>query len=461
MTKINQTIELAKVESLIPYVRNSRTHSDQQVAQIAASIKEFGFTNPVLVDADGGIIAGHGRLLAARKLGLDAVPVIRIDYMTEAQKRAYVIADNKLALNAGWDNELLALEMKELEGLGFDLALTGFDQDELKDLQGLKVDGGLTDPDDAPDIEESYVSKMGDVWILGPHRVVCGDSTTIESWDKVMKGERADVCWTDPPYNVAYESKLAGSIKNDNMDDAKFKAFLHDAFVAVFAKMKPGAAIYVAHADTEGYNFRHAFKEAGFKLSGCLVWKKDSLVLGRSDYQWMHEPILYGWKPGSSHRWYGGRKLTTVHESSGSPFVKLDDGRFQIVVGDKVLTVSGHASIEESPSSVVFCEKPKRSADHPTMKPVSLIERQLKCNARSGDIVIDGFGGSGSTLMAAERLGMCARLVEFDPRFVDVIVKRYQEYTGRNAIHEASGRTFDDIASDSSVAAKDAEVVGA
>jgi DNA modification methylase len=442
-------VEQWPIDKLVPYARNSRTHSDAQVDQIAASIREWGWTTPVLVDEVGGIIAGHGRVMAAKKLGVALVPVVVAAGWSDAKKRAYVIADNKLALNAGWDNTMLALELGELGDLGFDVGLTGFSDEEIKDLMTLQLEDGQTDPDDVPDLPETPVSRMGDVWILGPHRVVCGDSTTVESWDKVMQGERADICWTDPPYNVAYESKLAGSIKNDNMDDGKFRAFLQDAFVALFTQLKPGGAVYVAHADTEGYNFRHAFREAGFKLSGCLVWKKDSLVLGRSDYQWMHEPILYGWKPGSAHRWYGGRKLTTVQEWAGEPVVKLADGKYQIVVGDRVLTVSGEASIEETPSSVVFCEKPKRSAEHPTMKPVGLIERQLKCNARSGDIVVDGFGGSGSTMMAAERLGMCARLVEFDPKFVDVIVKRYQDYSGRKAVHAESGKTFEELSNGS------------
>lgn len=437
-------VTFRKPEELIGYARNTRTHSPAQVDQVAASIKEFGFTNPILVDGSGVLIAGHGRLEAAKKLALEEVPVIVLDHLTDAQRRAYVIADNKLGLNSGWDSAMLALELGELGDLGFDLSLVGFSDGEIKDLLTDHPAESSADPDEVPELQATPISQSGDVWILGPHRVVCGDSTTSDAWDALMRDERADICWTDPPYNVAYESKLAGSIKNDNMGDQKFREFLNAAFAAVFAKLKPGSAIYVAHADTEGYNFRHAFKDAGFKLSGCLVWKKDSLVLGRSDYQWMHEPILYGWKPGSAHRWYGGRKLTTVQEWPGEPVTKLSDGRYQIVVGDRVLTVSGDAQIEETPSSVVFCEKPKRSAEHPTMKPVGLIERQLKCNARSGDIVVDGFGGSGSTLIAADRLGMCARLVEFDPKFVDVIVRRWQQFSGRSAVLERDGSAFPD-----------------
>lgn len=257
-----------------------------------------------------------------------------------------------------------------------------------------------------------------------------------------MRGDLANLCWTDPPYNVAYESKLAGSIKNDSMADEEFSRFLTAAFRAVYERMAPVASIYVAHADTEGYNFRKAFREAGFKLSGCLVWKKDSLVLGRSDYQWIHEPILYGWKPGAAHRWFGGRKQTTVSEWSDGPITKIGDNKYQIVVGDSILTVSGDAKIEETMSSILFHEKPKRSEDHPTMKPVGLIEKQIKCSARTGDIVIDAFGGSGSTLMAAERMGLKARLMELDEKFVDVIVRRWQQYTGRRATHAVTGQEF-------------------
>lgn len=431
MSKIVQK----SVDSLIPYINNSRQHSDEQVAQIAASIQEFGWTNPILVDGDNGLIAGHGRLLAARKLGMSKVPVIELDHLSEAQKKALIIADNKLALNADWNAELLEVELKDLLAADFDLNLLGFDADELHVLLNPEVHNeGLTHEDDVPAIPEIPKSKEGDIYQLGPHRVMCGSSLDIDSWDKLMVGEKADACWTDPPYNVAYESKLAGKIKNDSMDNDQFKQFLLDAYIAMFAVMKPGAPIYVAHSDTEGLNFRSAFSEAGFKLSGCLIWRKNSLVLGRSDYQWMHEPILYGWKPGSKHRWYGGRKLTTVMDhGEGGPISKMEDGRWMVKIGDSVLIVNGEATLEESPASILFHDKPKRSSEHPTMKPVGLIEKMLKSSARSGDIIIDAFGGSGSTLIAADRLGMSARLMELDPKFVDVIVKRWEDFTGRKA----------------------------
>lgn len=257
------------------------------------------------------------------------------------------------------------------------------------------------------------------------------------------------MCWTDPPYNVAYETK-AGKIDNDDLEDAQFRQFLLRLFSAAYHVMKPGAAIYVAHADTEGLNFRATFRDAGFKLSGCLIWRKDSLVLGRSDYQWQHEPILYGWKPGAAHRWFGGRKQTTVTEYSAdnSVFTQRVDGRYEISLGDRVLLVDGTAQVEELIPSVILQAKPKRSEGHPTMKPVALIERMLRNNAKKGNTVLDVCGGSGSTLMACDSLGMRARLSELSPGYVDVIVKRWQDFTGKRATLEATGQTFDEVAAD-------------
>lgn len=452
-------IELRPIEALVAYARNARTHSPEQVAQIKASLIEFGWTNCVLAD-DMGIVAGHGRVMAATELyrhgqqvkfpngapiPVGMVPVVDCTGWSPAQRRAYIIADNKLALNAGWDEELLRLELTDLKADEFDLALLGFSDDELGDLFADAELATPSDaaPDDVPAVEPDPLSVPGDVWVCGAHRVMCGSTLEVTAWDQLMQGEKADICWTDPPYNVAYESKLAGKIKNDDMADGEFRQFVLDAYVALFASMKAGAPIYVAHADTEGLNFRAAFREAGFKLSGCLIWRKNSLVLGRSDYQWQHEPILYGWKPGSKHRWYGGRKLTTMLEAGdGHPFTRLEDGRWAIRMADSVMVVSGDIQVEEHPSSIIYHDKPKRSEDHPTMKPVGLIEKMLKASARPGDIVIDGFGGSGSTLIAADRLGMSARLMELDPRFVDVIVRRWQQYTGRRAVHAVTGQPF-------------------
>lgn len=447
--------ELRPVGSLVPYARNSRTHSADQITLLAKAIEEFGWTNPILAD-DVGIVAGHGRLLAAEVLYQAGkvlrfpngflippgqVPVIDCTGWDATKRRAYVIADNQIALQAGWNEELLRLEIKDLQIEGFDLGLLGFG-DELTDL----IDPGAgteRDPDAAPPTQAVVKSQPGDTWVLGAHRVRCGSSTNPLDWGALMGRELADACWTDPPYNVAYESKLAGKIKNDSMGDEQFRTFLGEAFGCLAAVLKPGAAIYVAHADTEGLNFRDAFRAAGFKLSGCLIWRKDSLVLGRSDFQWQHEPILYGWKAGKSHRWFGGRKQTTIQEWGAVDPVSQDaDGNWILSVGDRVIRVQPTDKIEAHESTVHFEPKPKRSADHPTMKPVGLIERHLKNNARSGDLVVDAFGGSGSTLIAADRLGMSARLMELDGKFVDVIVRRWQEYTGRKATHALTGEEF-------------------
>lgn len=435
MSLKNPIFKNLPVSSLVPYERNARTHSADQVEQLVRSIKEFGWTNPILVDEQNRVIAGHGRMQAALALKLAEVPCVVVSGLTDGQRRALILADNKLALNAGWDTDMLMAELAELKLEGFDLTLTGF---SLEEIDGMTPDvAPEQDPDDAPDLPPEPITKPGDVWVLGPHRLICGDSTSVDNLDRLTQGALCDVCWTDPPYNVAYETK-AGKIDNDDLDDAEFRDFLTGAFNAAFTQLKPGAAIYVAHADTEGLNFRATFRAAGFKLSGCLVWRKDSLVLGRSDYQWQHEPILYGWKPGSRHRWYGGRKLTTVIDldQDHMPFTRMEDGRYQIRVGDRVLVVDGAATVEELVPTVINEPKPKRSEGHPTMKPVALIERMLRNSARPGDLVLDLFGGSGSTLIAAERLGMCARLSELSPAYCDVIVKRYEQYTGRKAVLE-------------------------
>lgn len=454
-------IALRPIESLVAYANNSRTHSPTQIEQIQRSLLEFGWTNPVLADGIG-VVAGHGRLLAANGLyasgkqirfpngtpiPLGMVPVVDCSGWSDAQRKAYVIADNQLALNAGWDEEILRAELQDLSTDGFDMNLLGFDEDFLAEILPGELDGEERpnrDPNDAPPVPVEPVSVPGDVWICGPHRVMCGSSTSMDDWQSLMSGEMADACWTDPPYNVAYESKLAGKIKNDDMSDADFVAFLTEAFTGMFSVMKPGAPIYVAHADGgPGEAFRSAFRAGGFKLSGCLIWRKNRFTLSRSDYQWMHEPILYGWKVGARHRWYGGRKQTTIIElGEGGPITKLEDGRWAIKMGDSTLVVSGEATLEEHPGSIIYNEKPARSELHPTMKPVELIERMLSSSARSGDIVIDAFGGSGSTMIAADRMGMSARLMELDPKFVDVIVRRWEMFTGRRAVHAVTGEVF-------------------
>ena len=433
---------------LVPYGRNSRTHSPEQVEQIVASIKEFGFTNPILIAEDDTIIAGHGRVQAAVAMGMDVVPCLRLSGLSDEQCRAYIIADNKLAENAGWDDELLRLELGELRDLGYDIDVVGFDRAELDELF-LETDGleeeGNTDDDEIPAFGDWFTSRRGDVWICGDHRIMCGDSTVITDVETLVGEAGVDMCWTDPPYNVNYEG-TAGKIENDNMEADAFLAFLTDAFVSVFSVLKKGGALYVAHADTEGLPFRTAFASAGFKLSGCLVWVKPSLVLGRSDYQWRHEPILYGWKPGAAHRWYGGRKQTTVIDAEDMPFVITEDGSLLIDTGPGTIRVSGtDLKVEELVSSVLRHEKPSRNAEHPTMKPVGLVLEYLKNSSRRGDLVLDPFGGSGTTMIASQKIGRKARLMELDPRFADVIVRRWQEFTGGKAVLEESGERFDDL----------------
>ena len=390
-------IEQRAIESLIPYINNSRKHSDEQVAQIAASIKEFGWTNPILVDGNNGLIAGHGRLLAARKLGMDKVPTIELAHLSENQKKALIIADNKLALNSDWDNELLMIELQELNNVDYDLSVLGFDQDELNALLNpIEATTGLTDEDAVPDTPIEAKTKLGDVYILGNHRLMCGDSTSIDAVEKLMNGQLADQLVTDPPYNISYEggSKKREQIKNDEMADEEFRQFLKDVYIAANAVMKAGAVFYIWHADTEGYNFRGAARDMGWKVRQTLIWNKDNSAFGRSDYHWKHEPCLYGWKEGAAHLWATDRKQTTVIE----------------------------------------CKRPSKSDLHPTMKPVELMEYQILNNTKGSDIVLDLFGGSGSTMIAAEKIGRCARLMELDPKYCDVIVKRWEDFTGKKAI---------------------------
>jgi len=398
---------LRNVDELAVWAKNSRTHSDKQLDQIAASIKQWGFTNPVLVDEAGTIIAGHGRVAAAKLLGFEKVPCITATGWTHEQKQAYVIADNQLALNAGWNMDTLAEEMKALEDVGFDVSLIGFDDDFLDMLNGDSESEGLTDEDDVPEVPAEPVTTPGDIWQLGAHRVMCGDSTSIDAVEKLMDGAKADLLLTDPPYNVAYEGKTKDALKiqNDSMTDDAFRQFLRDAFTSADAVMRPGAVFYVWHADSEGYNFRGACHDAGWKVRQCIIWAKNTMVLGRQDYQWKHEPCLYGWKDGAAHYWGSDRKQTTLLEFN----------------------------------------KPARNGEHPTMKPVELMEYQVKNSTRKGDLVLDLFLGSGSTLIAAEKTGRRCYGTELDPKYVDVIIKRWQEYTGKQAIHVESGKTFNEL----------------
>ena len=410
-------IEQWPTAKLVPYARNARTHSNDQVAQIAASIAEFGFTNPILAGSDGVIVAGHGRLAAAQKLGLDAVPVVVLDHLNPTQRRALVIADNRIAENAGWDDAMLRIEIAALQDDDFDLSLTGFDADALAELMaGDESDGqGQTDDDAMPEMPETPVSRPGDVWLLGGHRLLCGDSTVADSYDRLLDGEPVDMVFTDPPYNVNYansaKDKMRGrdrAILNDNLGDG-FYDFLLAALTPTIAHCRGG--IYVAMSSSELDVLQAAFRAAGGKWSTFIIWAKNTFTLGRADYQRQYEPILYGWPEGAQRHWCGDR----------------DQG------------------------DVWNIRKPQKNDLHPTMKPVELVERAIRNSSRPGNVVLDPFGGSGTTLIAAEKSGRLARLIELDPKYVDVIVRRWQGWTGKQATRESDGALFDDQAtSDSS-----------
>lgn len=386
---VTERFEKVNIDKLVPYVRNARTHSKEQILQLRAFLREFGFVNPVIVDKDLNIIAGHGRILAAKEEGITEVPCVFAEHLTEAQKRAYIIADNRLAMNAGWDMEMLSVEISELQGVDFDLSVLGFDEAELSKLMGDIEDVKDDDFDVDEELKKPAVTKFGDLWLLGNHRLICGDSTKIDTFTVLMDGKQANLVVTDPPYNVNYEGS-AGKLKNDNMADEAFYTFLLSAFKNMEAVMTKDASIYVFHADTEGLNFRKAFSDAGFYLSGTCIWKKQSLVLGRSPYQWQHEPVLFGWKKAGKHNWYSDRKQTTIWEF----------------------------------------EKPKKNADHPTMKPVPLIAYPILNSSMVNSIVLDPFGGSGSTLVACEQTERICYIIELGEKYCDVIVKRYVEQVG-------------------------------
>ncbi|MGY0504403.1 MULTISPECIES: site-specific DNA-methyltransferase [Pseudomonadota] len=397
-------IEQWPTAKLLPYARNARTHSDDQVAQIAASIAEFGFTNPILAGSDGIIVAGHGRLAAAQKLGLDVVPVVVLDHLSATQRRALVIADNRIAENAGWDDAMLRIEIATLQDDDFDVSLTGFDVDALAELMaGDEPDNdGQSDEDAVPEVGETPISRPGDVWIMGSHRLLCGDSTVAESYDVLLQGSPVDMVFTDPPYNVNYansaKDKMRGkdrAILNDNLGDG-FYDFLLAALTPTVAHCRGG--IYVAMSSSELDVLQAAFRAAGGKWSTFIIWAKNTFTLGRADYQRQYEPILYGWPEGAQRHWCGDR----------------DQG------------------------DVWAIKKPQKNDLHPTMKPVELVERAIRNSSRPGNVVLDPFGGSGTTLIAAEKSGRVARLIELDPKYVDVIVRRWEDFTGQTAVREAA-----------------------
>ena len=386
MGKTTTDMELVPIEKLVPYVNNARTHNASQIMKLRSSLREFGFINPVIIDRDYNIIAGHGRVMAAREEKIDKVPCVFVDYLTEAQKKAYILADNRMAMDAGWDEQLLKVEIESLQAENFDVSLTGFDEKELSDLFDSEKDAKDDNFDVDKELQKPPVTRAGDVWLLGAHKLICGDSTKEETYKVLMGEQKANLVVTDPPYNVNYQGS-AGKIKNDNLKNEQFYHFLLDSFTCIEKSMADDASIYVFHADTEGLNFRKAFADAGFYLSGTCIWKKQSLVLGRSPYQWQHEPCLFGWKKNGRHQWYSDRKQTTIWEF----------------------------------------DKPKKNGDHPTMKPIPLIAYPIRNSSMTNCIVLDPFGGSGSTLIACEQTGRICRTIELDEKYCDVIVKRYIE----------------------------------
>lgn len=402
------TLIYVDIDKLVPYANNARKHSPEQIKLIQSSLREFGFINPVIIDKEYGIIAGHGRVLAAEKEGIKSIPCVKVEHLTEAQKKAYILADNRLAELSEWDEELLKIEIEELEGLEFDMELLGFDIDDFFFCEDSDVESNADEDDYEEAVPVISKSKYGDIYQLGEHRLMCGDSTNIDDVKKLMNGILADLLITDPPYNVDYhggtQDKL--TIKNDSMEDTQFRSFLTDAFNCADEVMKPGAVFYIWHADSEGFNFRAACKETGWEVRQCLIWKKSSLVLGRQDYQWQHEPCLYGWKDGAGHLWASDRKQTTILEF----------------------------------------EKPKRNDIHPTMKPVKLFDYQIRNNTKEKDIVLDLFGGSGTTIISCEQNGRICNTMELDPCYVDVTIDRWEKFTGQKAVllHRKSSEAADE-----------------
>ena len=391
MNKVSE-MNLVDVDKLIPYVNNARTHSKEQINKLRASIREFGFINPVIIDRDYNVIAGHGRILASQEEGIDKVPCVFVDYLTDAQKKAYIIADNRMALDADWDEELLKIEIESLKDENFDLSFTGFDESELLDLFGDDSKGKVEDDnfDLSSALEKASFVEKGDVWTVGKHRLMCGDATSKEDVQILMGDTKGNLILTDPPYGVSFKSSSGLTIENDSMKNDEFYNFLLSAFKNMADHLEKGGSAYVFHADTEGLNFRKAFVDSGFHLAGCCIWVKNSLVLGRSDYQWQHEPVLYGFMQNGKHRWYSDRKQTTIWNF----------------------------------------DKPKKNSNHPTSKPLDLLSYPISNSTQENAVVIDTFGGSGSTLMACEKMNRICYTMELDEKYASVILRRYVEDTG-------------------------------
>jgi DNA modification methylase len=407
--RISIQVERWPISRLIPRITNPRTHTPEQIAQVAASMREFGWTNPILVGADDDVLAGHARLAAARQLGMTEVPVIQLEHLSEAQRRALVVADNQLALNAGWSEETLRVELQALQEADFDLSLVGFDDEELaRMLAAEEATEGLTDEDAVPDVPEAPISIAGDLWRLGPHVLLVGDATNAEDVARLMGGVAADLVFTDPPYNVDYEGYTEDrlTIQGDRMTDERFCEFLATTFASYRRIVKPGASLYVCHPSSWQREFQNALEAAGFEVRCQIIWAKNTFAWGFGRYKFRHETIFYAHLAGQSDAWYGDKSQSTLWEEN----------------------------------------KPAANRLHPTMKPVELIERALLNSSKAGDVVADLFGGSGSTMIACERRGRAARLMELDARYADVICRRYQEYTGKQAVLDGDGRTFDEIA---------------
>ena len=385
-------MQLVDINKLIPYVNNARTHSPEQITKLRSSLREFGFINPVLIDREFNVLAGHGRIAAAKEEGINEVPCVFVEHLSEAQKKAYILADNRMSLDAGWDDELLKVEMASLQEMGFDVGMTGFDESELADL--FADDNNTSAKDDDFDLtaalEKAAFVQRGDIWTVGRHRLMCGDATSAEDVAALMSGTKANLILTDPPYGVSFRSSSGLTIQNDSMKNEEFYNFLLSAFQCMVEHLESGGAAYVFHADTEGLNFRRAFVDAGLHLAGCCIWVKDSLVLGRSDYQWQHEPVLYGFLQNGKHKWYSDRKQTTIWNFA----------------------------------------KPKRNADHPTSKPLDLLSYPIGNSTQENAVVIDTFGGSGSTLMTCEKMNRICCTMELDEKYASVILRRYVEDTG-------------------------------
>lgn len=420
-------INTVPIQNIKPYEKNPRKN-DEAVAKVAASIKEFGFRQPIVADRNGIIIAGHTRYKAAVKIGLKEIPVLYASDLTDAQVKAYRLADNKTAEYSTWDLDLLLSELAELDEINYDMAQFGFEMDS------------KTAKDDDFDLEAAIdaagppTTKPGDIWTLGRHRLICGDSTKPATIRSLMAGSKADIYITDPPYNVDYEGSTADKLKiaNDNMSGSVFKKFLTDAFTAADSVIKPGAVFYIWHADTEALAFRNACADTGWQVRQCLVWVKNTFRMGRQDYQWRHEPCLYGWKSGAAHYFLDDRTQSTVTEQP-----KID---FKSMNKTEMLALLEKTFGEDTPSSVFRENKPSRNAEHPTMKPVNLIGKLIKNSSRPGALILDSFGGSGSTIMAAEQLDRVCFSAEIDPIYCDVIIKRFETMTKTLAYRAETGR---------------------